>query len=110
MRKILVLLPALLLAAGCAAPGGKAVEVRVTVTDNGFEPEYVTVAKGSAATLVITRKVEATCATEAVFAATGARFPLPLNQDVRIPIATANAETLRYACGMDMYHAGVVVK
>lgn len=110
MRKLLVLLPALLLAAGCTAKVPSATEVHVTVTDNGFEPEYVTVEKGKPATLVITRKVEATCATEAVFAATGAKFPLPLNQDVRIPIATANAETLRYACGMDMYHAAVVVK
>ena len=43
MRKILLLLPAIVLAAGCAAPGGKATVVHVTVTDSGFEPEYVTV-------------------------------------------------------------------
>ena len=110
MRKIFLLLPAIVLAAGCAAPGGKATVVHVTVTDNGFEPEYVTVEKGKPATLVITRKVEATCATEAVFAANGSKFPLPLNQDVSIPIETAAAETLRYACGMDMYHGAVVVK
>lgn len=110
MRKAFLLLPALVLAAGCAAPGGKATEVHVTVTDNGFEPEYVTVEKGRPATLIITRKVEATCATEAVFAANGSKFPLPLNQDVSIPIETARAETLRYACGMDMYHGAVVVK
>jgi plastocyanin domain-containing protein len=110
MRKSLVLLPALLLAAGCTANVPSRTEVRVTVTDDGFEPRFVTVAKGRPATLVITRKVQATCATEAVFAGTGARFPLPLNQDVRIPIATATAETLHYACGMDMYHAAVVVK
>jgi plastocyanin domain-containing protein len=110
MRKALLLLPAIVLAAGCAAPGGKSNEVHVTVTDNGFEPEYVTVEKGKPATLVITRKVEATCATEAVFAGTGKKFPLPLNQDVSIPIETARAETLRYACGMDMYRGAVVVK
>ena len=110
MRKIFLLLPAIVLAASCAAPGGKATVVHVTVTDNGFEPEYVTVEKGKPATLIITRKVEATCATEAVFAANGSKFPLPLNQDVSIPIETAKAETLRYACGMDMYHGAVVVK
>jgi plastocyanin domain-containing protein len=110
MRRSLVLLPALLLVAGCAAKAPSVSEVHVAVTDNGFEPEFVTVEKGRPATLVITRKVEATCATEAVFAGTGAKFPLPLNQDVRIPIVTANAETLRYACGMGMYHGAVVVK
>ncbi len=110
MRKTFLLLPAFVLAAGCAAPGGKSTEVRVTVTDNGFEPEYVTVEKGKPATLIITRKVEATCATEAVFAANGQKYPLPLGQDVSIPIETASAETLRYACGMDMYRGAVVVK
>ena len=110
MRKRFLLLPALALAAGCAAGGGRPAEVRVAVTDNGFEPEFVTVHKGRPAVLVITRKVEATCATEAVFAANGTRYPLPLNQDVRIPIATASAETLRYACGMDMYRGAVVVR
>ena len=110
MRKVFVLLPALVLAAGCAASGGKGTEVRVSVTDDGFVPEFVTVPRGRPATLVITRKVDATCATEAVFAVSGKKFALPLDQDVRIPIETATAETLRYACGMDMYHAGVVVK
>ena len=110
MRKSLVLLPALLLAAGCTTGVPRGSEVHVAVTDNGFEPEFVTVEKGKPATLIITRKVDATCATEVVFAGTGEKFPLPLNQDVRIPIATTNAETLRYACGMDMYHAAVVVK
>jgi plastocyanin domain-containing protein len=110
MRKAFLLLPAIVLAAQPAAPGGKATVVRVSVTDNGFEPEFVTVEKGKPATLIITRKVEATCATEAVFAANGSKFALPLNQDVSIPIGTANAETLRYACGMDMYHGAVVVK
>jgi len=107
MRPFVILLAALALAAGC---GSRAAEVRVAVTDNGFEPAVVTVPRGSTATLVITRKVDATCATEAVFAATGKKYDLPLNQDVRIPLETANAETLSYACGMGMYHARVVVR
>ena len=91
MRKSLLLLPALALAAGCTAGTPKSTEVHVAVTDDGFVPKVVTVEKGRPATLVITRRVEATCATEAVFAGTGEKFPLPLNQEVRIPIATANA-------------------
>jgi plastocyanin domain-containing protein len=82
----------------------------VAVTDDGFVPPIVTVAKGRPATLVITRKVEATCVTEAVFAKSGQKFDLPLNQAVRIPIATDAADTLRYACGMDMYKGQVVVQ
>ena len=72
MRKFFVPLAALALAAGCTHTAPRASEVRVTVTDNGFEPEYVTVARDRPATLIITRKSDATCATEAVFAGTGA--------------------------------------
>ncbi len=96
-----------MLLAGCA---GQKQDVHVTVTENGFEPAVVTVRKGEAVTLVITRKAEATCATEAVFAETGQKYPLPLNEDVRIPIATDGEKTLHYACAMDMYKGQVVVK
>ena len=114
MRKLVISLVALVALAGCAgSTGSKSAgnnDVQVAVTENGFEPAVVTVAKGSNATLVITRKVDATCATEAVFASTGKKYDLPLRQAVRIPLATANAETLHYACGMDMYHAQVIVQ
>ncbi len=100
---------ALVALAGCAASPGKQ-EVRVSVTEDGFVPAVVTVERGARATLVITRTTDATCATEAVFAATGAKYPLPLNQPVRIPIDASRADTLRYACGMDMYKGQVVVR
>ena len=97
---------ALFACAGC----GAANEARVAVTENGFEPALVTLAKGRPATLVITRTTDATCATEAVFAESGKKYALPLNQPVRIPIEAAAAETLHYACGMDMYQGRVAVR
>jgi plastocyanin domain-containing protein len=109
MRKRLVLLPAVLLAMGCAAGGGKSNVVRVTVTDKGFEPEYVTVERGKPATLIITRKVDPTCADQAVFVSSGQTFALPLNVPVSIPIETATAETLDYRCTMEQCHHGAVV-
>ena len=107
--RITTMLAATLLLAGCAAPSGPNV-VTVTVTDDGFVPEVVSVPKGHPATLVVTRTSDATCATEAVFAASGLKYDLPLNQAVRIPIATEKPDTLRYACGMDMYHGKVIVQ
>jgi plastocyanin domain-containing protein len=107
MRFPIVLLAALALVAGCSP---RATEVQVAVTEDGFVPEVVSVPRGVPATLVITRKTEATCATEAVFQKTGRKFDLPLNQAVRIPIETAAAETLAYACGMDMYRGQVIVQ
>ena len=110
MRRAFLLLATLALVAGCDAKQASNNVVRVAVTDDGFVPAVVTLPKGGGSTLVITRKVDGTCATEAVFAATGKSYPLPLNQDVRIPIATAKAETLEYACGMGMYHGKVVIQ
>lgn len=101
-----VALLALFACAGCGARN----EASVAVTENGFEPKMVMLAKGRPGTLVITRTTDATCATEAVFAESGEKYALPLNQPVRIRIAATAAETLHYACGMDMYHGSVAVR
>ncbi len=108
MRKFALLLSALALA-GCAGSSGPR-EVRVTVTEKGFEPAKIEVAKGVETTLIITRKTQATCATEAIFQETGRRYDLPLNEDVRILLPTDAPATLHYACGMDMIRGEVVVK
>jgi len=112
MRRLVpssALLAALAVLAGCAVSATHN-EARVRVTDNGFEPAIVMLPHGPNATLVITRVSDATCATEAVFAESGRKYPLPLNQDVRIPLDAARPETLHYACGMDMYKGRVVVQ
>ncbi|MBI5168316.1 MAG: cupredoxin domain-containing protein [Candidatus Eisenbacteria bacterium] len=108
MRKFALLLTALALA-GCAGSSGPR-EVRVAVTEKGFEPAKIEVAKGTETTLVITRKTNATCATEAIFQETGRRYDLPLNEDVRILLPTDAPVTLHYACGMDMIRGEIVVK
>ena len=107
MRPLLMLV-ALALLTGCGASGPS--EIQVAVTDNGFEPENVTVKKGQAAVLVITRKSNATCATEAIFTETGKKYDLPLNTPVRIDLTGASPGTLHYACGMDMEHGTVTIQ
>ena len=107
MRRFLIA-AALVLVAGCGASGPS--EVQVSVTDNGFEPKAVTIKKGSAAVLVITRKSNNTCATEAVFAETGKKYDLPMNTPVRIDLTGASPGTLHYACGMDMEHGTVTIE
>jgi plastocyanin domain-containing protein len=104
---------AVFLAAQLSSCGGKSSapgEVSIEVTDAGFVPAVVTVPRGRPYTLVVTRKVEATCATELVFDQSGDRYALPLDQTVRIPMPAAGAETLAYACGMGMLRGRVVVK
>ena len=107
MRKLLavILLVAL---AGCTPAGPK--EIQVAVTDAGFEPKEITIKKGQAAVLVITRKSENTCATEAIFAETGRKYELPLNEPVRIDLTGVSPGTVHYACGMDMEHGTVTIQ
>ena len=107
MRRLFVL-AALVLVAGCGASGPA--EIQVAVTENGFEPKDVVIKKGQTAVLVMTRKTQSTCATEAVFAETGKKYDLPLNQAVRIDLTGATPGTLHYACGMDMEHGTVTIE
>ena len=108
MRKLLVV-AALVLLAGCGASSGPS-EVQVSVTDNGFEPKTVIYKKGQATVLVITRKSNNTCATEAIFSETGKKYDLPLNTPVRIDLTGASPGTIHYACGMDMEHGTVTIE
>jgi len=107
MRRLLIV-AALALLAGCGASGPS--EIQVAVTDNGFEPKNVVVKKGQAAVLVITRKSQNTCATEAIFTETGKKYDLPLNTPVRVDLTGASPGTLHYACGMDMEHGTVTIQ
>ncbi len=83
-------------------------EVQLTVTDRGFEPAQTVVKRGQFVTLVVTRKTDQTCATEIMIPRLNRREALPLDQPVRIEIAGGVADTLNFACGMNML-AGTLV-
>jgi plastocyanin domain-containing protein len=110
MRRLIALAAplALLALAGCTPAGPK--EVQVAVTDSGFEPKSVVIKKGQAAVLVFTRKTDQTCATEAMFAETGRKYDLPLNQPVRVDLTGVSPGTIHYACGMGMEHGTVTIQ
>ncbi len=107
MKRMLMTIALATALAGCAPKGPS--EIQVAVTDKGFEPASVSIKKGADAVLVITRKTDATCATEAVFETTGRKYELPLNTPVRIELPTEAATTIHYACGMGMYSGQIVV-
>jgi len=98
--------PAAPVAAPAARKAGQAIEL--TVTSDGFVPASIKVQKGQQVRLVVTRKVERTCATEIVIKDAGINQKLPLNQPVVVEFTPTKAGQLRYACGMDMI-AGVIV-
>lgn len=94
-------------ASGVAAADG---EVKIEVTDAGFVPAIAEVPKGKPVTLVVTRRTDQTCATAMVFAVSGEKHDLPLNQAVRIALPSDHADTLDYACPMDMIKGEIVSK
>ena len=84
--------------------------VRITVTDDGFEPAIARVERGRAVTLVFTRRSDRTCATDVVFENGGPRVDLPLGEAVRVDLPALAADSLGYACGMGMYQGKIVAK
>jgi len=91
-----------------AAPAARTIDL--AVTNKGFEPEQVEVKKGEPLHLVVTRKTDATCATEIVIADMGIKKELPLNKAVAIDFTPQKSGRIRYACGMDMIGGTLLVQ
>jgi plastocyanin len=86
-----------------ATPAQGRLEIRVT--EQGFEPDHLKVAKGTPVTLAFTRQTDHTCAKQVVLQLGGGKKiekELPLGQTVLVEATFAEAGELRYACGMDM--------
>jgi plastocyanin domain-containing protein len=111
-----IVLASVLLALGCdtkgAAPatagGGQRLEI--AVTENGFEPDKLSVHKDEPVTLVFTRKTDVTCAKQVIFdPGDGKKInkELPLNKPIEIAVTFPKSGDVRYACDMNMI-AGVI--
>jgi plastocyanin domain-containing protein len=83
--------------------------VAITVDGDGFKPSSVTFKKGAPATLVFTRTVDDTCATEVVFPELSIKKELPKNTPVSITVPTDKEQKLTFQCGMGMYKSSVVI-
>ncbi|MBK7198884.1 MAG: cupredoxin domain-containing protein [Myxococcales bacterium] len=93
---------------GSAKPAGG--PVAIAVTAHGFEPKTVQAQVGKPLTLVVTRKVERTCATEIVIKDFGIEKPLPLDQAVTVELTPTKPGSIRFACAMDMVAGEIAVK
>lgn len=100
----------LALVAGCGGGAGAKTRVEVAVTEEGFVPAEIPAKAGEAITLVVTRKTEATCAKEIIFADLGVEKELPLNQAVEVTVTPTKAGDLFFACSMDMISGKLVVQ
>jgi len=95
---------------GAPAPGAVATgPVAITVDGDGFKPSSVTFKKGTPGTLIFTRTVDDTCATEVVFPQLDIKKDLPKNSPVTITVPTDKEQKLTSQCGMGMYKSSVVI-
>jgi len=76
-------------AAAAKAPGGASVSqtqdgIRVTVSEQGYQPARVSVRAGAVARITFVRTSDATCGTEVAIPALNIKRALPLNQPVTL--------------------------
>ena len=95
---------------GEAAKAAQKQARRVLVTDRGFEPPRIEVARGTPVSLTFVRTSDRTCATEVAFSSLNLERPLPLNQPVTIELPAQRDGSIEFACGMNMLKGTVVVK
>ena len=76
--------------------------VEVSVTDKGFEPSTINVKPGASVILNITRKTDATCATQVQVPSKKIKKDLPLNQMVSVDIGKVKKGEIAFGCGMNM--------
>lgn len=84
--------------------------VELQVTEKGFEPNGMDVSPGTSVTLKVTRKTDATCATQIKIPARKLKKDLPLNQTISIELGKLDKGEIRFACGMDMVSGHILVK
>lgn len=80
----------------------------VTVTQEGFQPKTIKAKSASAVILKITRKTDATCATEIQIPSKNVKKNLPLNKTVSIELGVLEKGEISFGCGMNMMEAGVI--
>jgi len=84
--------------------------INIAVTSDGFVPSATRIKVGQPVTLVVTRQVERTCATDIVIKDFGVNKPLPQGQPVEVTFTPTKAGPIRYACAMDMVAGELVAE
>ncbi|NUP13627.1 MAG: cupredoxin domain-containing protein [Polyangiaceae bacterium] len=107
----------LLLLAGCSdasttqppLPAG-AVELKITVDEQGYHPAEARAPAGKPVRLVFTRTTDEGCGQQLVVPNQQIRRDLPLKEPVAVDIAMPSSGKVTFTCGMDMYQGAVVVQ
>ena len=91
-------------------PTVAAKQMRVMVSEKGFEPARLTARAGTPIRITFVRTTDATCATEVSIPSSNVTRALPLNQPVTIEITPQKSGQIEFVCGMDMFRGAVVLQ
>ena len=111
MKQFAVLIAFLSLGtAAVAAPKSETQNVTLSVTEKGFEPNSIDVKPGVPVILKITRKTDATCATQIQIPSKKIKKDLPLNKEVSVEVGKLEKGEIRFACGMNMMEGKIIAR
>jgi plastocyanin domain-containing protein len=82
--------------------------VQMSVTEDGFVPSDLKAKKGEPLRLVVTRKTDATCATEIIVDGYGIEKKLPLNEAVTVEFTPRESGDVTFGCAMGRMIGGVI--
>lgn len=88
----------------------KVQNVRISLTERGYQPESFTLKKGIPARVTFIRKTEDDCGKEVVFPAYNIKRTLPLNTPVTIRFTPRKSGSFSFVCGMDMLSGKFIVQ
>lgn len=85
-------------------------KLKVTVSENGFQPTSVQLKAGVPAKITFLRADEKNCGGEVLFTELGIRKDLPLGKEVLVEFTPDQNTNYSFTCGMGMLKGNVVVK
>lgn len=80
------------------------------IVDGGYTPESIEVPVGKPTVLHFLRKDPSTCLEDVIISELKIRKALALNERTDITITPPRTGTLRFSCGMGMFHGTIIVK
>jgi hypothetical protein len=83
---------------------------RIIVSDEGYQPDRVTVHAGVPARLTFVRTSDKTCGAEVTIPSLDIKRALPLNEPVGIDFTPKTAGDVAFVCGMGMLRGTIVVQ
>lgn len=84
--------------------------IKITVSNNGFEPSEIKVEKGKSAKLAFYRADANNCGGEVVFPKLNIKKQLPVGETVLVEINPQESGEISFACGMGMMEGKVLVQ